>query len=600
MTKLQTLYVYSNKLTGELPQALSRLRYLRTLLLHDNSFKGSLSTVFQNVSLLKNLEFLDVSNNMFTGELPSELFTVETIQTVAAVANCLSASLPPTICKASNLATLALDGVSSAQSCRTKVPLPWSSAYVTTSLGGSVPPCLWNLANLTVLHLSGNGLTGTLPANTKANFSDVRMGYNKLSSTLVPWLGTLKVLDLSYNRIQGTLDHLNSFGSSYPTNETSLKMNNNLLSGGFSSNLARLTNVSILSGNVFSCLSQKVSNDPGFSSYICGSQDLNGSFYAWVAVTGLIVAVLVVATICTRRWYSSIVDFVVQVTSAHDELPPDVAAYLSCLRQNAVVGVWSCGFCVVIVLPVLLGLKLGSPSYASRSYQYTWTASAAYLSGEVPGVVLLFLWLALALLVAHKRYSSNWLETSHSIASSHRHVADVEDRGERAEDEKATQEDHPAELEEVSESDKGNITEMATSMRKSYRSHVLLLLAVLINVTVMLALNAWYVKQFKSSHTSVSEKEGNQFLVAFIKFVWNAGIKCFLTSSVLPFFTLTRSPLGSRSSCVVILAAITYFNNILAPCLVVLTTDSDCFLNLFVKQVRDEWYTAHILSRLTG
>jgi hypothetical protein len=258
---------------------------------------------------------------------------------------------------------------------------------------------------LYLLHLSGNGITGTLPANVKASFSDVRMGYNELSSTLVTWLGTLKVLDLSYNRIQGTLDHLNSFGSRYPTIETSLKMNNNLLSGGFSSNLASLTNVSILSGNVFSCLSPKVSNDPGFSSYICGSQDLNGGLYTWVTVTGLIVAVLAAAAICTRRWYSPIVDFV-KVTSAHDELPPDVAAYMSCLRQNAVVGVYSCGFCVVIVLPVLLGLKLGSPSYASRSYQYTWTASAAYLSGEIPGVVLLILWLALALLVAHKRYSS--------------------------------------------------------------------------------------------------------------------------------------------------------------------------------------------------
>jgi hypothetical protein len=456
---------------------------------------------------------------------------------------------------------------------------------VTTSLG-SVPPCLWNLANLKVLHLSGNGITGTLPANIKASFSDVRMGYNKLSCTLVTWLGTLKVLDLSYNRIQGTLDHLNSFGSSYPTSETSLKMNNNLLSGTFSSNLTRLTNVSILSGNVFSCLSPKVSKDTDVSSYICGSQDLNDGLYAWVAVTGLIVAVLAVTAIRTWRWYSSIVDFVVQVISAHDELPPDVAAYLSCLRQNAVVGVYSCGFCVVIVLPVVLGLKLGSPSYASRSYQYTWIASAAYLSGEIPGVVLLILWLALALLVAHKRYSSNKLETSHSIASSHRHVADVEDHGQREEDEKVTQ---PAKVEEVSEPDKGHITEMKTSMRKSYRLHVFLLLAVLfINVTVMLAVNAWYVKQFESSHTSVSEKEGNQVLVAVIKFAWNAGIKYFLTSSVLPFFALTRSPLGSRNSCVVMLAAIIYFNNILAPCLVVLTTDSDCFLNLFVKQVRYE------------
>jgi hypothetical protein len=164
----------------------------------------------------------------------------------------------------------------------------------------------------------------------------------------------------------------------------------------------------------------------------------------------------------------------------------------------------------------------------------------------------------------------------------------VEDHGKRAEDEKANQEDHPAEVEEVSEPDKGHITELATSMRKSYLSHVLLLLAMLIiNVTVMLALNVWYVKQL----TSVSEKEGNQFIVAVIKFTWNAGIKCFLTSSVLPFFALTRSPLGSRSSCVVMLAAIIYFNNILVPCLVVLTMDSDCFLNMFVKQVRYEWYT---------
>jgi hypothetical protein len=142
---------------------------------------------------------------------------------------------------------MALDGISSAQSCRTNVPIPWSSTYVITSLGGSVPPCLWDLSNLKVLHLSGNGLTGTLPANAKANFSDVRMGYNKLSSTLVTWLGTLKVLDLSCNRIEGTLGHLSSFGSSYPTSETSLKVNNNLLSGGFSSILASLTNVSLLS-----------------------------------------------------------------------------------------------------------------------------------------------------------------------------------------------------------------------------------------------------------------------------------------------------------------------------------------------------------------
>jgi hypothetical protein len=133
MTMLRTLYVYSNELTGELRQALSRLLCLRTLLLQHNSFKGSLSAVFQNVSLLKNSEFLDVSNNEL---LPSELFTLETIQTVAGVANLLSASLSPNICNASNLVTLSLD----AQSCRAKLPIPWSSAYVTTSLGNLFHP----------------------------------------------------------------------------------------------------------------------------------------------------------------------------------------------------------------------------------------------------------------------------------------------------------------------------------------------------------------------------------------------------------------------------------------------------------------------------
>jgi hypothetical protein len=41
--------------------------------------------------------------------------------------------------------------------------------------------------------------------------SDVNVHGSTRKSTLVTWLGTLKVLDLSYKRIQGTLDHLNSF-----------------------------------------------------------------------------------------------------------------------------------------------------------------------------------------------------------------------------------------------------------------------------------------------------------------------------------------------------------------------------------------------------
>jgi hypothetical protein len=46
-----------------------------------------------NVSFLKDLIFLHLSDNRFTGELPSQLLTLRNIQIVAAVANRLCGSL---------------------------------------------------------------------------------------------------------------------------------------------------------------------------------------------------------------------------------------------------------------------------------------------------------------------------------------------------------------------------------------------------------------------------------------------------------------------------------------------------------------------------
>lgn len=67
LIELKELWLYNNKLSGKLPDSLTKLVNLHVIGLNNNEFSGSLPT---NFSKLWNISYLDASSNQLSGELP--------------------------------------------------------------------------------------------------------------------------------------------------------------------------------------------------------------------------------------------------------------------------------------------------------------------------------------------------------------------------------------------------------------------------------------------------------------------------------------------------------------------------------------------------
>ena len=70
LTKLTSLNLYRNELSGEIPIELGNLVNLIHLYLHDNSFTGLLPESIEN---LTNLTSLDISSNNLSGQIPNSI-----------------------------------------------------------------------------------------------------------------------------------------------------------------------------------------------------------------------------------------------------------------------------------------------------------------------------------------------------------------------------------------------------------------------------------------------------------------------------------------------------------------------------------------------
>ena len=167
-----------------MPISLADVSSLTELFVHDNILSGNLINVF-NGSHQSMLTTVQLSNNHFTGELPEQLFLSKSLQAMSAVSNCFHGTIPSSICINDNLMSLALDGLVCASSCQTKILPGISSSYVSSrSVTGGIPDCLWSMPKLSILHLSGNRLTGTLPSGDKilsSSLKDLSLSYNLLT-----------------------------------------------------------------------------------------------------------------------------------------------------------------------------------------------------------------------------------------------------------------------------------------------------------------------------------------------------------------------------------------------------------------------------------
>ncbi|KAL4564197.1 hypothetical protein LXL04_028253 [Taraxacum kok-saghyz] len=228
ISELRFLLVWSNKLTGRIPSALANSSKLKWLDLEVNGFEGELP--FEIVKNLSNLQFVYLSYNRFSGPLDSFFSALSNspyLQELELAGNRLSGNIPDVIGNLpKSLLQLHLDD---------------------NQISGGIPPDISNLFNLTLLNLSRNFLTGSIPKELcqMGNLERLYLSDNSISGEIPPEFGNvsrLGLLDLSRNRLSNSIPDTFSNLSQL----RSLFLNNNKLVGTIPMSLAQCVNLEIL------------------------------------------------------------------------------------------------------------------------------------------------------------------------------------------------------------------------------------------------------------------------------------------------------------------------------------------------------------------
>lgn len=493
---LESLVVGKNHLSGTLP-SLAKATLLEYLYVQNNMLTGNLYNIL-NADTQNVLQYVDFSNNEFTGTIPESLYGIKYIRSLAMVSNCFTGSISSSICNMTFLQYLDFDGLHTADSCQHRL-FPFLSSYImSTRIHGTVPPCLFQLRHLQTIHMSGNAIDSTLPEHLEISESitDITLSHNMMRGPIPIALQTRRfsTLDLSYNCFSGGL-HPEFNLSDY----TSVEVNR--LSGAVPPAFRHAKNIKILNSNLYACDLEKSTlplNDPDYSSFECGSNAFNQSLVIWGILcffAGLVAAVAFGAYQSKvtsfyqkyKEYLSKQVEYFQICLSVFDPIPEakmqsmivEFAQYLTKLRITFL-------RLTVVVCVVLLPLYfILSAFYATHSHEYAWNASALYLSGETPAMILLIVFLGLLAFIfwSLRKLLWQWLQFEAQI------------------DDATSNESH--------------ISRLAFNRKRL----IVLCLVATVNCTMMLVLNSLYVYfvfEYNAFIVFVC-----QLLIAVIKIFWN-------------------------------------------------------------------------------
>jgi len=175
----------SNSFTGAIP---SFLRNASSLDLNDNKF-SDLSPFFCPQTKMV-LSQLDLSNNLFSGEVPDCWMYFDRLSVLHLENNKFQGRIPSSLGRLKNLQVLHLGN---------------------NSLSGELPASLENFTSMIILDLAYNNLTGYI--NPKIGYRFTSLGFLKLRKNKfhggIPWslcqLSHLQILDFSANHFSGTI-----------------------------------------------------------------------------------------------------------------------------------------------------------------------------------------------------------------------------------------------------------------------------------------------------------------------------------------------------------------------------------------------------------
>ena len=229
LSSLTYLNLDKNQLTGELPSSIGNLSSLTHLILGDNQLTGELPSWIGNLS---SLIYLDLGDNRLTGAIPSELAGLPNLDSLFLSGNQWGGCIPLDIAEAETvvasdihrlgipLCAQAAGGASAASDREALVALynatdgpNWVNNTNWLSdepLGEWHGVSVGHAGRVTVLDLSGNGLSGALPEEL-GSLPSLRKLYlhsNELSGQIPSQLGSLTLLrelDLYSNSLSGEM-----------------------------------------------------------------------------------------------------------------------------------------------------------------------------------------------------------------------------------------------------------------------------------------------------------------------------------------------------------------------------------------------------------
>ncbi|KAL1537671.1 putative leucine-rich repeat receptor-like serine/threonine-protein kinase isoform X1 [Salvia divinorum] len=223
----------AQNLSGALPPEFIRLPFLQEIELSRNYLNGAIPPQWGSLKLVN----ISLNGNRITGSIPKELANITTLQQLDLGYNQLSGTIPPEFGKLTQIRRLLFT------SNNLTGELPASLAKLTTltdfrvsdnNFIGSIPNFVRNWTNMEKLVIQGSGLSGPIPSGvasltklTDLRISDLNGNDSSLPSlsplkklktlilrscnivgTLPEYIGdmtTLKLLDLSFNKLKGPL-----------------------------------------------------------------------------------------------------------------------------------------------------------------------------------------------------------------------------------------------------------------------------------------------------------------------------------------------------------------------------------------------------------
>ncbi|KAK2407473.1 receptor protein EIX2 [Trifolium repens] len=183
----EMVWFYSNGLSGGLPRITSNVRILQ---LYYNKLSGSLSPLLcHNMIEKSNLEYLDVSQNLLSGELTDCWVNWKSLIHVKLGSNNLTGMIPHSMASLSNLLSLHIYG---------------------TKLHGEIPLSLKNCQKLIIVNLNGNKFSGNIPNWFGKDVKVLQLRSNEFSGDIpeqICQLSSLLVLDIASNKLTGTIPY---------------------------------------------------------------------------------------------------------------------------------------------------------------------------------------------------------------------------------------------------------------------------------------------------------------------------------------------------------------------------------------------------------